>query len=152
MPLPGDTVEAFAARATAFLRETVFGSLAAYVFVPPRARHTDRTAIERTIEALPHGTIAVNCWAGLGYGLGDTPWGVPAGRPWQHGAGWTRGTTCLPDVRRVVVEAPLRPIPQPPWLRRGDAGATVLRALTHFHLAPSFGAFVATAAHALRSP
>ncbi len=138
--------DAWARSAGAFVRERMFGSLAAYVFAPRgERRHTTNAT-----RALPHGTIAVNCWAGLGYGLGVVPWGVPSGRPWQHGAGWSRGTACVPDPRRVVVEAPLRPVPTPPWLRPGARGAPILRSLTHHYLQPAPHRLVATVLHALR--
>jgi len=132
--------------AAAFARERMFGSLAAYVFAPAHERR--RTALAAS--ALPHGTIAVNCWAGLGYGLGVVPWGVPSGRPWQHGAGWSRGTACVPDPLRVVVKAPLRPLPTPPWLRPRDRGAPALRSLAHHYLRPSPHRLVATVFHAIR--
>jgi aldehyde dehydrogenase (NAD(P)+) len=147
--LDGASPDAWAARASAFVRDEVFGSLAAYVFAPAAL---DPAVVDATVRALPHGTIAVNCWTGVGYGLGTTPWGVPASAPWQHGVGWSRGTACVTDVQRVVVTAPLRPVPLPPWLRTSGGGAAALRALTRFWLAPSALRATATICHALRSP
>lgn len=149
LPLDASSPHEWTAVAAATVRERVFGSLAAYVFAP---RSVPQNDVETSVRALPHGTVAVNCWAGLGYGLGTVPWGVPAGRHWQHGVGWSRGTACLPAVRSVVVEAPLRAVPRPPWLRSGRDGAALSRALTRHLLAPSFGRLAAAALHALRSP
>jgi hypothetical protein len=55
-------------------------------------------------------------------------------------------------VRRVVVRAPLRPHPLPPWLPDRAGGASTLRALTLHTLRPSLPRFVNTTLHALRHP
>lgn len=148
LPLSGDSAAAWAAGAAAFVREHVFGSLAAYVFAP-RDGAAVTAVVADLVRALPHGSIAIDCWAGLGYGLGVVPWGVAEGRPWQHGAGWSRGTVCLPGVRRCVVRAPLRPRPAPPWQREPANALALARALFAWHHAPSARHLLATIHHAL---
>ncbi|MEO6594631.1 MAG: aldehyde dehydrogenase family protein [Planctomycetota bacterium] len=151
LPLPGDTAREWLDRATAFARDQVFGALSCYVLAPPRVLTPLRSTLLAALAVLPHGTIAVNTWTGLGYGFGITPWGVPSGSAWQHGAGWTRGTASLRDVRRVVLEAPFRPRPLPPWLPDHRRGRATLRALTYYYLAPQPLRLAATAFHALRA-
>jgi aldehyde dehydrogenase (NAD(P)+) len=148
VPLPGASLPAWLDTATAFVQEHVFGALSAYVWVPPRVRSTHRRELDAALRRLPHGTIAINTWTGLGFGLG-TPWGVPAQAPWQHGIGWARDLWRQP-LQRVVLEAPFHPWPQPPWLpgRRGAAAA--LRALTRHYCAPSSLRLAAVACHACR--
>lgn len=146
LPIDAGTPRDFVDRAAAFVREQVFGSLAAYVFAP---RSVDRATLDAATRALPHGTIAVNGWAGIGYGLATTPWGVPPDRPWRHGKGFTRGTACVANVQRVVVETPLAPLPRPPWLATN--GHDLARSLTRHWLCPSIGRLAKTAFHALRS-
>jgi hypothetical protein len=149
--LPGDDVTAFLQHATAFARERCFGSLSAYVLAPPRVLTPARAAVDAAIEALPHGTIAINTWTGVGYGLGTTPWGVRPGSPIEHGSGWTRNTTGH-DVERVVIEAPFRPHPLPPWTTSHRARLATLRALTLHTLRPSLLRLGAVAAYAITSP
>jgi len=146
LPIEADTPHSFVERAAAFVREQVFGSLAAYVFA---GRSVDRALVDAATRALPHGTVAVNCWAGIGYGLATVPWGVPAGRPWRHGTGFTRGTACVAHVERVVIETPLQPFPRPPWL--AEDGRDLARSLTRHWLRPSIPRLATTAFHALRS-
>ena len=86
---------------------------------------------------------------GLGYGLGTTPWGVPPEAPLECGAGQVRNLTGLP-VRRVVVQAPLRPFPSAPWLPGHRHGASTLRALTLHTLRPTLRGLLTTMLHALR--
>lgn len=149
LPLAG-TADAWLARATATVRDRVAGALSAYVFAPPRALAAHAAALPRAIAQLPHGTIAINTWTGLGYGLGSAPWGVSADAPWQHGIGQVHHLFPERHVRRVVLEAPFRTWPPPPWLpgRRGSAAA--LRALTRHYVSPSLLHLGAVACHAVR--
>lgn len=152
LPVDADDAATFGARATTLVREQVHGALSAYVFAAPRLLARAREHLERTIGQLPHGTVAINTWTGLGYGLGCTPWGVPDGARPEHGAGWARGVWGLRPLRRVVIEAPFRPRPLPPWLPGHRAGATTLRALTHFLLRPGLLRLANVTAHAMLSP
>ncbi len=136
LPLDGDDAATFCTHAADAVRAHVYGALSAYVFAPPRVLARERGVVTRTIERLPHGTVAINTWTGLGYGLGNTPWGVPDDAAREHGAGWSRGTAGVAPVRRCVIEAPFRPRPLPPWLPDHRAGAATLRALTRFYLQP----------------
>ncbi|HZN38945.1 MAG TPA: aldehyde dehydrogenase family protein [Planctomycetota bacterium] len=149
--LPGDDVAAFLRHATAFARERCFGSLSAYVLGPPHVLAPARAVVDAAIEALPHGTIAINTWTGVGYGLGSTPWGVRPAAPIEHGSGWTRNTTGR-DVERVVIEAPFRPHPLPPWSTSHRAARAMLRALTMHTLQPWLLRLAGVAARALASP
>lgn len=152
LPLAGDDAATFLDLAANTVRDVCYGALAAYVWAPPRLRTQHRAAIDAAIARLPHGTVAINTWAGLGFGLGTTPWGVPPDAAREHGSGWTRGTLCLAPIRRSVVEAPFRPHPQPPWWPGHRAGTATLRALTRYYLAPSLRRLLPTVAFGLRSP
>jgi len=152
LPLPGPDVVAWLAHAAGFVRDRVHGALSAYLFAPGRILGRSRDAVADAVRALPHGTIAINCWTGLGYGLGVVPWGVPASAAWQHGAGWTRGTLCLPATTRTVIEAPFRSRPLAPWLPAHRTGSATLSALTHHYLDPSPLRLARTALLALCSP
>lgn len=149
--LPGDELASWWQHGNNFVRERCFGALSAYVFAPPSLLANGRAIVDAAIAALPHGTVAINTWTGLGYGLGTAPWGVPPGTPVECGSGWTRNTTGLP-VQRVIVEAPFRPHPLPPWLPAHRRATVLLRALTLHALRPSLLRLAAVAAHAVTNP
>lgn len=151
LALDGDDADTWLTTATDFASQRVFGALSVYLFAAPRLRRRHRAAIDAASAALPYGTVAINCWTGLGYGLGNTPWGVPADAAIEHGRGSTRGTLCLP-ADRAIIEAPLRPIPLPPWLPHHRRSAPTLRALTRFFAAPSALRLAHVAALALQHP
>lgn len=137
LPLDGDDPSSWLDRATGCVRDRFYGALSAYVWVPPTLRGQHRQTIDAAIARLPHGTVAINTWTGLGFGLGTTPWGAPPGASPEHGAGWTRGTLCLQPVHRTVLEAPFRPRPLPPWLPAHRRSEATLRTLCQFYVEPS---------------
>ena len=151
VPLPAASTPAWLDTATGFVRDHVYGALSAYVFAARSIRSQHREAIDRAVVRLPHGTIAINTWTGLGYGLGSTPWGAPPDAVPEHGRGWAHGTTCLSPVQRTVIEAPFRPWPLPPWLPQHRRGHATLRALSRYYLAPTSFRLARTTALALYS-
>jgi len=149
VPLPGDSVANWLDTATAFVRDRVFGALSAYVWAPPRVLATARAALDAAVRRLPHGTIAINTWTGIGYGLG-TPWGVPASAPWQCGIGWARDLWSGGALRRVVLEGPFHPWPAPPWSSGRRGAAPALRALVRHYASPAPRHLAAVVCHACR--
>ncbi|MBL9079409.1 MAG: aldehyde dehydrogenase family protein [Planctomycetes bacterium] len=150
LPVAGASLADWLDAATGAVRDHAAGGLSAYVFAPPPVLAAARPALAAALGRLPHGTLATNTWAGLGFGLGSTPWGVPADAPWQHGIGFARDVFGLPDLRRVALEAPFASWPPPPWSpgRRGAAAA--LQALTRHYAHPSPRHLAATVFHACR--
>ena len=147
--LPGNDFAAFAAAATDFVRTWCFGRLSAYVWAPANTRRHQPAVIDQLVAALPHGTIAINTWTGLAYGLGTTPWGVPPDAPIEAGSGFARNRTGR-SIRRTVVRAGGIGFPPPPWLPAHRRAAATLRALTLHALHPTLPRFLRTALHALR--
>ena len=67
-------------------------------------------ALDRAIQALAYGTVAINGWAALGYGLVVTPWGAFPGSDAadiQSGVGFVHATLMLSRAERTVVRARL---------------------------------------------
>ncbi len=148
-PLAGADFAAFARATLAFVHAQCFGHLSAYVFAPGALLRRERARVHELVAALPHGTVAINTWTGLAYGLGTTPWGVPAASPRAYGVGFARGPRDA-TVRRVVVETRLPAAVMPPWLPQHRRGAAAMRALTQATLDPSLWRLLRTALHALR--
>ncbi len=148
--LPGDSLTQWLDAATDFVRAHCFGALSAYVFAPASELQRDQATIDRAVHRLPHGTIATNTWTGLGYGLGNTPWGVREGTASDCGVGFARNLDGWPVVR-TLVQAPLPAWPRSPWLPSHAHGTAALRALTRLTLRPTFPRLFTTTWHALRS-
>ena len=107
-------------RAVEFVNERVWGTLAAHLVVHPRTLADPRLgrAVEEAIRRLRYGTVAVNVWAGYGFGFGTTPWGAFPGSPLsaiQSGRGFVHNTLMLEGVEKTVVRHPARTFPKPPY-------------------------------------
>ncbi|WP_245529998.1 aldehyde dehydrogenase family protein [Anaeromyxobacter dehalogenans] len=110
----------FLEQAVAFANDRLWGTLAAHIVVHPRtlADPSLEAALQRAIRRLRYGTVAVNTWAGYGYGLGTAPWGAFPGSTLedvQSGRGFVHNTVMLEGVEKVVVWHPARTFPKPPY-------------------------------------
>jgi acyl-CoA reductase-like NAD-dependent aldehyde dehydrogenase len=110
--------EAFLARAVPFLNEKVWGTLNAMLLVPSalEGEPSVESALNRAIDELCYGTVAVNYWPAIGYGTGTPPWG---GHPSatlqdaQSGIGFVHNALMLEQIQKVVLRGPLRSFPKP---------------------------------------
>lgn len=135
--------------AAQWVNESLWGDLCAGIVIDPRTRL--RPAVRRALDAalveLRYGTVAVNHWPAMTYGLGSVPWGAYGradGRA-ASGTGSVHNGQLLPDVEKVVLRGPFRVRPTPFWLpshgRPDEAG----RRLTAAQAAPSVRRFGAAA-------
>jgi aldehyde dehydrogenase (NAD(P)+) len=113
-------VEEFLREATRFLNDDVFGTLNAMLLVPSAELADPGTArfVDRAVSELRYGSVCVNVWPAVAYGLGTVPWG---GHPSdtladaQSGLGVGHNTLGLPHVEKTVLRAPLVQFPTPIW-------------------------------------
>ena len=107
-------------RVADFVNEQCWGTLAVGVMVPPsfRCQSGREGRLERLLGRLRYGTVAVNHWPGLAFGMMGCPWGgFPGGSlddP-QSGIGWVHNTLLLDRAEQTVLEGPLVVRPKPLW-------------------------------------
>lgn len=107
------TVEEFFERAIDPVNEEVFGTLSCAVLAPP---HVPDALLDAALDRLEYGTICVNTWPGLAFGLGAPSWGAYPGHSLQSpgsGIDHVHETFMLDQVRRSIVRAPFRPSRRP---------------------------------------
>jgi hypothetical protein len=110
-------------------------------------------AVERAIAGLRYGTVAVNHWAALGYGLVVTPWGAfPGHTPWdiQSGTGVVHNSLMFSRAQKGVVRAPFHARPRPAWFAGHRTAGRLAPRLVRFEAAPSLGQLPAILGLALR--
>ena len=120
---------AFFDAAARFCNERVWGNLSCGVIAPAEVQ-ADRErahALDALVEALRYGTVAVNHWPALGYGLVGNPWGAFPGNSLadvQSGIGFVHNTCMHGQAEKTVVRGPIIAKPTPPWLvgHRGALG------------------------------
>ena len=96
--------------------------------------------IENAIRDLKYGGIAINCWAGLIYGLCVTTWGAFPGNPpdnIQSGKGVVHNTYLFDHPQKSVVRGPFVIVPKPVWSAGHKNQDSLGKNLTHFEAKPS---------------
>jgi aldehyde dehydrogenase (NAD(P)+) len=137
-----DPVE-FLDSATRFMNDTLWGTLNACIVIHPRLESdpTVGLALERAVTELRYGTVAINHWPAIGYGLGSLPWG---GHPSatlkniQSGLGWVHNTFMLGGVDKSVVRGGLRVRPTPVWFYDNPKGAALGPKLVELEASPTW--------------
>jgi hypothetical protein len=124
IPLAADSLAAFGVQVESLLARLP-GSLAANVTVPPTLSPAEHARVERLIDGMRFGVVAVNIWSALAYSLGSVPWGgYPGGTlvdP-KSGIGRVHDPLFLPTVHNTILRGPLAPWSTPawfPWHRHG---------------------------------
>jgi acyl-CoA reductase-like NAD-dependent aldehyde dehydrogenase len=134
---------AFLAAATTFMNDRLWGTLNAAIVISPRdeAKGEVAAALDRAVVELRYGTVAINHWPALGYGLITPPWG---GHPSatlenvQSGLGWVHNTFLLAGVDKSVVRGPITVWPKPAWFHDNAQAHEIGRRLVSFELEPSW--------------
>jgi acyl-CoA reductase-like NAD-dependent aldehyde dehydrogenase len=141
-PLAARSVPAFLDQAVAFANESLWGTLNATLLVHPKSLADPEVAraVEKAVAGLRYGTVAVNHWAAIGYGLVVTPWGAFPGHDRtdiQSGTGIVHNTLMFSQVEKSVVRAPFRVLPKPVWFATHKTAHKLTPKLSRFEAAPS---------------
>jgi acyl-CoA reductase-like NAD-dependent aldehyde dehydrogenase len=142
-PIAAPSIPAYLEQAVAFANETLWGTLNATLIVHPAAlrdREVNK-AVEKAIATLRYGTVSVNHWAAIGYGLVITPWGAfPGHTPQdiQSGTGVVHNTLMFDKPQKTVVRAPFRVFPKPVWFATHKTAHRLTPKLVEFEADPSF--------------
>ncbi len=136
------SVPEFLTRAVAFANQRLWGTLNVTLLVHPAslADPAVQAAVEQAIADLRYGTVSVNNWAAVGYGLVITPWGAFPGHDLQDiqsGTGVVHNTLMFQRVQKSVVRSPFRMHPKPMWFPSHRTSAALGEKLTRFEAAPS---------------
>lgn len=118
--LSAKTVPEYIEYATDFANETLWGTLNAALLVHPASLKDAAVAraVKRSISRLRYGTVALNHWPAIGYGLVITPWGAFPGQDVydiQSGIGSVHNTLMFSRPQKSVIQGPFRVRPTPPW-------------------------------------
>ena len=140
--LEATTVPEFIDRAVAFCNGTLWGTLNVTLIVHPESLKDPDVAqaVERAVANLHYGTVSVNHWAAVGYGLVVTPWGAFPGhtaQDIQSGVGVVHNTLMFSRPQKTVVRAPFRVWPKPVWFATHRTAHRLTPKLSEFEAAPS---------------
>lgn len=137
-----DPVE-FLSAATKFCNETLWGTLSASI-VCHGVLEDDPVvgrALERAIDELRYGAVALNHWPAFVYGTVTAPWG---GHPSstlanvQSGKGFVHNTLMLGNIEKAIFRGPLVSFPRPPLFFDHRKMHVVAERLMHYNADPGW--------------
>jgi len=136
-PIDAPDAAAFLDRAVRFANETMWGTLNATLIVDPRTARDPavRPALDRALHELRFGTVSLNHWSAIGFGLGITPWGAYPGHTRTDigsGTGFVHNPLMFGKVEKVVATSPFRAWPKPPWFVRHRTAHHLMRHLIRY--------------------
>ncbi len=118
----------FLEAAVEFVNDRLYGTLSAGITIPNSLQKSDPVWLERTIGSLRYGSVCLNQWSGLAYGLISTPWGAWPGSTYedvQSGIGSVHNTYLLANHEKSVLKGPLVNSPKPIWFPSHRKAETV---------------------------
>jgi acyl-CoA reductase-like NAD-dependent aldehyde dehydrogenase len=142
-PISANSVAEYLERAVTFANETLWGTLAAGIFVHPTSMKDPqiKAAVETAIEKLRFGTIGVNCAAGLSWVLMTTPWGAYPGSDVydiQSGNSFVHNTLMFSKPQKTIMYAKFHEKPKPiAFVSRGKTMRAIAPLLVDLMTKPS---------------
>ena len=128
-------------QATAFCNDHIWGSLSINLLIHDKTQKQHQSAFQRAIQQLRYGTIAVNCWDGLNYGLVSPSWGAFPGHTLEDvvsGIGTVHNPFLIDHPEKSVVYAPFRINPTPAWFFDNKNSIALGKALVEYESKPSW--------------
>lgn len=113
--VPGSDVDSYLRNAVAFANERLDGNLGANLIVHPGLMSQHNETIERAVQDLQYGTVAVNSWVGVAFAMTRATWGGFPGNPRNNirsGNGIAHNALMLDGVERTVVHGAFAPFPR----------------------------------------
>jgi aldehyde dehydrogenase (NAD(P)+) len=150
--LPTSDTDNFLVEAVRFCNDTLFGTLSTCLVIDPRTRKAHGDAYETALADLRYGSVVVNHWPALSYGLGVTPWGAHPGHTLedvQSGIGFVHNTRLFSRMEKCVVEGAFVPGVKPLWFANHRRAREAAAALARFEARPGAAALFAVARHGL---
>lgn len=138
--LPASDPVDFVRQATEFVNEQMTGTLCASITLPRYFQKQHPDAVEHALSELRYGTVCVNQWSGLAYGLVSPPWGAYPGATLQDvgsGIGNVHNTYQLDRIEKTVLAGPLINFPRPVWFASHPNAVAVARGLLKLYHRPS---------------
>jgi hypothetical protein len=105
----------------AFVNQQVWGTLSCTMLIDPRTQQQLHLEMEQAIADLRYGTIGINVWGGVIFGLPALTWGAFPGHPASNiesGQGVVHNRYLFDYPQKSVLRSPFRQLTTPVWFTR----------------------------------
>jgi len=135
--IEADSTEEYLEKAVKFANEKLWGTLSATLIIDPKTEKelTQKKILQKAIDDLNYGTVALNVNSAFGLLLGSTPWGGHPGSTYsniQSGNGFVSNAFMLDKVEKSVIRAPFHITPRPAWFITGKPNLKASKAIANF--------------------
>lgn len=133
-----------------FVNDRLWGTLAAALTVP---RQLPPERLDSALRRLRYGTIGVNQWPGVAFGLMSPSWGGFPGSDLcdvQSGIGSVHNTFLLNRPEKTILKSPLKMFPKPMWFSTHRHPQSVAWKLLEFYEEPTRSRLPPLLLHAIR--
>lgn len=110
--LAAPDVPSYLIKAVRFANERLQGSLGVNIVIDPKTSRRHRAALDRAIDGLRFGTVAINLWTGAAYFLSACAWGAHPGHPPTDigsGVGHVHNVLMFDKAQKSVVRGSFAP-------------------------------------------
>jgi acyl-CoA reductase-like NAD-dependent aldehyde dehydrogenase len=140
--LPGKDAASFLPGAVRFCNDRLWGTLVCGLLIHPRDRRdpAGNAAFEAALDELRYGSIAVNQFTQVGYGISVLPWGAYPGHTPENigsGMGKVHNAYLFSNPQKGVVYGPFGFFTKMPWLPDHKRGHLVWKRLAALEHRPS---------------
>ena len=143
--LSGSDPSDFLHKAVEFCNNTIFGTLNAGIIVDPKMAAQLGSSLDAAIANLHYGTVAVNFWPALNFGLGTTTWGAFPGHNLadiQSGMGVVHNSLMFSRAQKTVLFGGFRLRPKPVWFVTNKAAHKLAPKAARFEAHPRWSSLL----------
>ena len=151
--LDASTPDEFLAAAVRFANDDCWGTLSCMLIIDEASQRKYATALDRAVEELRYGGIAINAFAGMLYASCTATWGAFPGHPStdiRSGTGVVHNTFLFDHPQKTVLRAPFRIRPTPAWFFDHKNLRGLGQALLRQETDPGVGALLGLAVSGLK--
>jgi len=151
--LDSDGPEGFLEAAVRFANDDCWGTLSCMLIVDEGTQKRCAQALDRAVEQLRYGGIAINAFAGMIYAAVTPTWGAFPGHPAtdiQSGSGVVHNALLFDHPEKSVLRAPFRIRPTPAWFYDHKNLRGLGQALLRAETSPGLSALVGLAVSGLK--
>lgn len=139
--------------AVEFANDRLFGTLCVSLTLPKDFQRRCAKELDLAIAKLRYGTVCINQWSGVSYGLMTPPWGGYHGTTIDKpisGIGQVHNTFCISEIDKAVLWGPLINFPKPVWFPTNRTSNQTAWSLLKLYEAPTLTRLPKLFFHALR--
>ena len=129
--------ENFCSNAIEYVNNELWGNLGVTVLFKNYKNKTNHSILEKYIEDLEYGTVAINEWAALGFVIPSLPWGGYPGNKdndIQSGQGYVHNSLLFESPQKGILYSKFRlsRLIDPPWFVTNKKAHRIFKNLTYY--------------------